>query len=116
MRENKLTEQKIYNLNEGAAWIKIGDFEYGKTENIEVKIGKKFYILDIDKDHLSSHLEFYKKLGKDRSKYSKYDKDAGRISVEVKNDAYLSRTFFEDIKKISEAQDIYKKYGSQIIK
>ena len=100
----------MYNLNGSCSSIFIGEFEFGKKQNIEVKIGRKFYLMDIDKNNEYTRIDFYRKLNVDRKKYSKYDKNAECSSVWIKNNALLNKKFFENIKDIENAQRIYRDF------
>ncbi len=101
----------MLNLNKG--FLNIGEFPNGKTHNIEIKIGRKLYYVDVDKNCDSACIDFYKKIGTERKKQSKYSVD-GVLGVFVKIDALLGRAFFEEIKDIEKAQKIYRKWGNVI--
>lgn len=100
-------------LNLNKEFLNIGKLPNGKTQNIEVKIGKKLYYVDVDKNCEVSCVDFYKKIGADRTKQSKYGVD-GVLGVFVKVDALLGRDFFEQIEEIKKAQEIYGKWGNTI--
>lgn len=100
-------------LNLNHECFKIGDLPNGKTQNIELKIGQKLYYVDIDKNHNSASLDFYKKNKTDRIKQSKYSSN-GVLTVFIKTDAILNRKFFEEINNIKKAQEIYDKWGDKI--
>ena len=102
----------MYNLNHDLIFIE--KFPFGKTQNIEIKMGRSLYLMDVSKSSDSAIVEFYKKLSKDRQSYSKHDKKAERHSVVVKNDAVLDREFFEHISEIEKAQEVYQKYSRKI--
>ena len=104
-----------FNLNHEFG-IFLEKFKYGHTQNVEVKIGRKIFLLDVGKDFSVACIDVYRKLSKDRSKFSKYDPEANLHSVFVKNDACLCRNFFEDIESIEKAQYIFRKYGNIIDK
>lgn len=97
------------NLNHGEALF-LHDLPFGSTQSIEIKLGRKSFMADIDKNQLSASIDFYQKLNSDRKKYSKYEAMVAD-TVFVHNDAMLDRHFFEDIKAISEAQRIQRKYN-----
>lgn len=94
------------NLNNG--FLSLGKFPYGKTQNVLVKIGKRFFFVDIDKTSACAFVEFYPRVNKDRTKFSKYETE--HHYVHVKENAVLDRKFFEDIAKIQEAQSILHEY------
>lgn len=90
--------------------ISIAKFEYGWTQNIEIKIGRKLYLMDVRKDSGRCLVEVYRKLNKDRKKYSKFNPQAEYAFVNVKNDAVLDRRFFENVHEIARAQSTYSMY------
>ena len=100
-------------INLNYEYIKIKDYPNGRTQNIEVKLGRKLYMLDIDKCANYVHIDFYKKMNKDRGKYSKYGVE-GVLYVEVRENAILERGFFENIQDIKKAQDIRRKFVNTI--
>lgn len=101
----------MINLNK--EFLNIGKLPNGKTQNIEIKIGRKLYYVDVDKNCESACIDFYKKIGTDRKNQSKYGVD-GVLGVFVKIDALLGRDFFEEIEDIDKAQKIYRKWGNVI--
>lgn len=109
---NNLPES--YNLNRYGATIYISDYPCGTHANIPVKIGRKKYLVDIKKDSASALIELYRQCGSDRKSFSKYDARADLATVFVAPDASLSRAFFDDIRKIEEAQRIVAKYRQQL--
>lgn len=108
VKEKVFTE--VINFNEIATFINLEKLPSGKNQNIEIKIGRTFYMLDVDKDYYSCFVEMYKKADKDRNKYSKYANMIG--SIRVKSDALLSRKVFENIKTIQLAQSTISEYSS----
>ena len=91
----------MINLNHGELLV-VERFSFGKTQNIEVKLGRKIYLVDIDRNVASAFISFYPKQSNERTAYSKY---SGEIeSVFVNNTACLDREFFENIKVIEKAQ------------
>ena len=48
-----------YNLNHEIIFL--SNFEYGKTQNIEIKVGRKTLMLDVDKNKNSAFLDVYEK-------------------------------------------------------
>ncbi len=97
------------NLNHGEALF-LHELPFGSTQSIEIKLGRKSFMADVDKNQSSASIDFYRKLNSDRKKYSKYEAMVAG-AVFVRNDAMLDRHFFEDIKAISEAQRIQRKYN-----
>lgn len=102
----------MINLNH--EFIRVSTFEYGKTQNIECKLGRQMFLLDVNKDNACTRLDFYKMVGTDRKSFSKYSAGAENASVTVKNDAVLDRHFFENIKKIAEAQMIVTRNNDKL--
>ena len=76
----------------------------------EVKIGRNFYIIEINKNAIDSELSLYKKLGKDRKSYSKYDKNANLHAIFVKNDILIDRQLLERIEELEKAQSLVREY------
>ncbi len=102
----------MINLNHEGLFI--SKFNYGKTQNIECRLGKKIYYIDIDKNSNCTFLDFYRKIN-ERNKFSKYTKEAEKSSVTVKNNAVLFREFFENILEIEKAQRIMNKYIQELV-
>lgn len=48
-------------LNLNKEFLNIGKLPNGKTQNIEVKIGRKSYYVDVDKNYKNACVDFYKK-------------------------------------------------------
>lgn len=100
------------NMNTTPHFI-IDKFPTGKTQNIRIKIGRKHYLVDIDKNALYTHLDFYEnQKPKDRKSFSKYG--AGLCYVTLKNNAVLDREFFKNITEIQRAQHIVNKYRTDL--
>lgn len=106
----------IINLNDILGRVDISKLPCGKNQNIEVRIGRKLYMVDVDKNMLYAHIDFYKKVKADRKKYSKYDPEAEMLSVTVRNDVRLGKNFFENIEEISKAQTVYDCFGNLLYK
>lgn len=99
---HNLKENKILNLNKGET-LKIEELRNGKTQSIEVRLGRKLYYIDVDKHMTCASIDFYKKVCKDRTKQSKYDDNMIASAVFVKNSAVLGKTFFEHISEFEKA-------------
>lgn len=97
----------MLNLNDTV--LDLGKYENGDTQNIECKLGRKLYMIDISKNYRWAEVMFYKKLNKDRKKYSKYGK-ADLHVIYVKPNACLNREIFENIAEINKAQCIRNCY------
>lgn len=95
-------------LNLNNSMLSLRDLPFGKTQNLELKIGRKTYLCDVEKDSSSAFVELFDKMPDKRENFSKYD--ANLHSVHVKPDALLDRDFFEHIVEIESAQRVIKKY------
>ena len=93
----------IINLNHGHV-ISLRNFDNGHTARVEIKVGRKSYLIDVKKDVLSAFVEMYPKTNK-----SKYD--GGLSMVVFEPDAILDRKIMENFKKIGDAQAILTRYG-----
>lgn len=100
---------ELINLNSGD-YVSIEKLPYGMIRDIPIKLGHKLYLLDVRKQKTGACIDFYRKVKADRKKFSKYDPEAERVTLFVKPDASLFRNFFENIREISKAQDIYRAY------
>ena len=103
----------MINLNKEGLYMSL--FPYGKTQNVEVRIGRKLYMVDVDRNAHSAYVEFYKRVAADRETYSKYSFDADMVGITVKPDTVLTREFFEKIKEIRRAQTFVWKYGEVLL-
>lgn len=103
----------MINLNRNE-YLSVKALDYGKTQNIVVKLGRCLYYADIQKNSSCAFVDFYKKIGTDRTKQSKYS-TTETLGVTVKTDALLDGEFFENIGKIKAAQDVYGRF-SDILK
>ena len=92
----------VINLNHSSIFL--SRFNYGHTQRVEVKVGRKTYLIDVKKDVLSAFVEMYPKTNK-----SKYD--GGLSMVVFEPDAILDRKIMENFKKIGDAQAILTRYG-----
>lgn len=109
----EMEERRMINLND-ASNIFLSRFDCGKSA-IEVKISRKIYLLDIVKhEGGSADITLYRKLDKDRNKYSKHDPEANAHMVFVKGDAMIDREFLENIEAIEKAQNLCRRW-SQVL-
>lgn len=92
----------IINLNH--TYISLRNFKNGHTARVEIKVGRKKYLIDVKKDVLSAFVEMYPKT--DKSKYS-----TDLVAVHFKPDAMLDRRIMENFKKIEDAQTTLHIYG-----
>ena len=102
-------ERKFVNLNHDT--LKLALLPSGKHQNIELKIGHKLFYCDINKSASEyALLDFYKKVGSDRTKQSKYGKNSIVLAMQVRRDSVLDRYFFENIKELEHALRICNRY------
>ena len=102
----------MINLNKQSVFI--AEMPFGKTQNIECRLGRSLYMLDVDKNACTVHVSFYRRLNSEREKYSKYDPAAQCCMVSVAQKAILDRRFFENIHKISDAQSVCNIYADYL--
>ena len=109
--KRKAVNMGKYNLNHDIIFL--SSFEYGKTQNIEIKVGRETLMLDVDKNKISVHVEVYAKKSNDRKSYSKYGSDLH--CGWVKPDAIIDRNFIENIREIEKAQNLLKKFKNILV-
>lgn len=97
------------NLNHDS--FNIGELDYGSTQNIEIKIGRKTFLCDVNKNRINAFIQVFDKLSNDRKSFSKYGNGANLHCVAVKPDADLKKDFFENIEMLEKAQSLYDTYG-----
>lgn len=101
----------IYNLNKQSLYL--NDLPNGKNQNLILKVGKKYYYCDINKNALDSFVEIYD-YKKDRKNFSKYN--ANRKSFFTKsNNFLLSKNIVENINEIIKAINILSKFDGILI-
>ena len=98
------------NLNH-EVFLSIAKFPCG-TSTIEIKIGRKTYMLDITKDSNCTHIDLYDKKHSNRNSYSKYGSNLHYVCV--KNNAFLNREFFENIEEIEKIPALLRKFGDKL--
>lgn len=99
-----LKPEKI-NLNH--EYFELPKYRYGRTQLIEIKLGKKRYFVDIDKGAVYTVIDMY-----DFGAKSKYG--SNRHSVYVNSEVCLNRKFFESFEEIEKAQEIYKRFDREL--
>ena len=109
--KRKAVNMGKYNLNHEIIFL--STFEYGKTQNIEIKVGRKTLMLDVDKNKNSAFIDVYEKKSNDRRSYSKYGSNLH--SVLVKSNAIIDRNFIEKIQEIEKAQNLLKKFKNILV-
>lgn len=82
----------------------------GKTQNIHLKVGRKLYLMDADKNALSITVHIYNELSKKRNTFSKYDEKANLKSLTFVNDCILSRDLVDNFTELEKAVSLVKKY------
>lgn len=92
--------------------ILISNFPYGETQNEIIKVGRKLYYMDIDKNSNSTLIEIYN-YKKDRVSMSKYMADLSLVFV--KNDAIIDRDFIENIKDIEKARKTLVRFNDVVL-
>lgn len=102
----------MINLNKESVFI--AEMPFGKTQNIECRLGRNLYMIDVDKNACTVHVSFYRRLNRDREKYSKYDPAAQCCMVTVAQKAILDRKFFKNIYTISTAQCVCNRYAEYL--
>ena len=100
------------NLNKTTIFI--SNFPYGKTQNEIIKVGRKLYYMNIDKNSASTLIEIYN-YKKDRVSMSKYMAWADLSLVTVKNDAIIDRDFIENIKDIEKARKTLVRFSDVVL-
>ena len=103
IKEDSSIKVKEINLNHESVFL--SRFPFGKTQKVPVKLGRKNYYMDVSKTSNSADICLYL-----RSAKSKYDMNAEKKGVFVKNDAMLTKDFFEKLGDIEKSQAIYWKY------
>ena len=99
----------MINTNNPGETLRLSDLPYGKTQNIEVKIGRGFYLVDVDKTSDVAFVELYRKFGDERNTYSKYDPECERCALYVRETASLGKDFFRAMPEIAATLDAYKR-------
>ncbi len=102
-----------YNLNNEYG-INLNKFDFGKTQNVEIKVGRKSLMMDIDKNSSNAFISIYNKLDKDRSKYTKYGKEAKLCVISMKNNVFITKDIINDRFEIEKAQEIINKYDDKL--
>lgn len=106
--EEKMNYKININLNHRDFHLR--NLPMGKTQNIRLKVGRKFYLMDADKNALSITLHIYNELSKVRNTFSKYDDKANLKSLTFVNDCILTRGLVESFTELEKAVSLVKKY------
>ena len=86
----------------------------GKTQNIRVKAGRKFYLMDTDKSALDITIDIYNELSKVRNSYSKYSEKANLKSLRLVKNCLLSRDLVENFAELENALALVEKYKKDL--
>ena len=93
----------VINLNANSLFL--SHLAFGWTQKLKIKVGRKFYLLDVQKTAVDVFLDLYP-VTKNKSKYGPWLK-----SVYLKNpNAILDRRFFEHFSEIADAQKTLEAY------
>ena len=101
-------KNNIINLNHQD--FNLSTLPYGKTQNIQLKVGRKIYLMDTDKSALSITVDIYNEISKNRNTFSKYSDKANLKSLRLANDCFLSRDLVEDFDELEKAVSLVDKY------
>lgn len=102
-------------LNLNKHTLLVEKFDFGKT-TIVVKIGRKKFYLDIDKNRIGYTLTLYNLVNKDRTKFSKYDEKANAVMMTFNEYRLFDRNFFENMEQIQKSEQLLNKFGFRIEK
>jgi hypothetical protein len=86
----------------------------GKTQNIRVKVGRKVYLMDVDKSALSITVDIYNELSKKRNNFSKYSEKANLKSLRLAVDSRLTRDLVENFAELEKAVSMVEKYKKDL--
>ncbi len=101
-------KNNIINLNHHN--FNLSTLPFGKTQNIRVKIGRKIYLIDIDKNALNITIDIYNEISKNRNTFSKYSEKANLKSLKLVKNCLLTRDLIENIDKLQKAIELVEKY------
>ncbi len=101
-------KNNIINLNHRD--FDLSTLPMGKTQNIRLKVGRKFYLMDADKSALSITVDIYNEISKVRNSFSKYDEKADLKSLTFVNDCILTRGLVENFAELEKAVSLVKEY------
>ena len=105
-------KNNIINLNHRD--FNLSTLPMGNTQNIRLKVGRKFYLMDVYKNALSITVDIYNELSKRRSSFSKYSEKAELKSLTLVNDGRLSRDLVENFAELEKAISLVEKYKSDL--
>lgn len=98
---------EVININHNTIFL--SNYKPGKHQNIIIRIGRKLYYMDIEKNATNAHIDLYN-YKKNRGKMSKYDAAAELHTITVKSNTYIDRDLLQHIEGIEKAQQVYYKY------
>lgn len=99
----------MINLNKKEV-VMVSEYPNGLTIGVNIKLGHKYYCLDICKNSSSTFIDFYEKKSANRSDYSKYSSSSSVLGLKVNNYAFLDRKFFENIHDIKQAEKTFLRF------
>ena len=105
-------KNNIINLNHRD--FNLSTLPMGKSQNIRVKVGRKVYLMDVDKSALSITVDIYNELSKKRNNFSKYSEKAELKSLTLVKNCRLSRDLVENFAELEKALTLVKKYKSDL--
>lgn len=111
MKKANIKTEEMINLNRSNLFVSA--FDFGRTR-LEVRMGRKKFMVKVVKNACDTTIYFYKKLNSDLGKFSMHDDAADLHRVTVANDAMLDRDFFEHIAEIEKAQSIMMRYSYKL--
>ena len=99
-----------YNLNHESIYL--STFPYGKTLLI-VKVGRKRFYLDVEKNSETIFVERYEFVSSDRKSFSKHDREANAIMLSFKTEhaPIIDRKLLEGFPEIKKAVETMYNFG-----
>ena len=105
-------KNNIINLNHRD--FNLSTLPMGKSQNIRVKVGRKIYLMDVDKNALNTTIDIYNELNKVRNSFSKYSEEADLKSLTLVNDCLLSRDLVENFAELEKAVALVENYKREL--
>ena len=101
-------DNNIYHNFNHDQWLSIEDIPCGKHHRLIIKIGRKKYYMDINKDKLHAYIELY-----DYVPDSKYN-NSNLHGIWVNSNAYIDKVFLLNIDAIEKAERIVERYRHEL--
>ncbi len=86
----------------------------GKSQNIRLKVGRKIYLMDVDKSALDISVDIYNQIGKVRNSFSKYSEKADLKSLRLTVNCRLTRDLVDNFAELKKAIALVEKYKSDL--